>query len=98
MTSSETVVHTSNATGYLAQLCKHFVHKIKVTPYPNGASFRFRNGVAVVSVVGEGLSLLVKADTAEQRQEVEHILGSHLERFAFREGLAVIWSEQQNLN
>ena len=91
--SSQTTLITSKADGYVAQLAKHFGHKIVVEQRADAVVFHFSAGTARAQAEGDLLRLSVQAETLEQLQEVEQILGSHLERFAFREDLRVIWSE-----
>lgn len=89
--TSELKLTTPKAENYVLQLSKHFGHKITVEDHDGVAVFFFKDGQGRASAEGETLTLTVVSDTAEQRQNVERILGSHLERFAFREDLRVVW-------
>ncbi len=88
---STTVVETQKASAYLTQLSKHFAHKVKVEQSNESVRFIFKLGVASVRVSGTILILGAEATTDEDLAQVETILGSHLERFAFRENVSVIW-------
>lgn len=89
---SKTAVHTPKAAGYLAQLCKHFGHKIDVEQDADGAVFHFKDGLARGAAENSVLTLRVEAETEPKLRNLEHIVGSHLERFAFRENLRVTWN------
>lgn len=89
---SKTAIHTPKAAGYLAQLCKHFGHKTEVEQDAEGAVFHFSDGLARVNSESSVLNLRVEAETAPKLRNLEHIVGSHLERFAFRENLRVTWN------
>lgn len=91
--SSKTTVSTPKAAGYVAQLAKHFGHKIDVEQKAGAVVFHFSAGTAQARADGKLLQLNAEAETFEHLHEVEQILGSHLERFAFREDLRVIWPE-----
>lgn len=46
---------------------------------------------------GDALLLRVKAESPEKIRKIEDIIGSHLERFAFREDLRVVWPENPSV-
>ncbi len=91
--SSQTTLSTPKADGYVTQLCKHFGHKIEVENSDGAAVFHFSSGTARAQAEGDLLTLSAQAETVAKLREVEEILGAHLERFAFREDLRVIWPE-----
>jgi hypothetical protein len=95
--SSKTTLSTAKASGYVAQLGKHFGHKIEVEQTSDGTVFHFSAGTARAQAQGDLLHLSAQADTAENLHKVETILGSHLERFAFREDLRVAWPENPSV-
>lgn len=72
---------------YIAQLCKHFAHKIEVeydetkgkAAMPTGpANFEARDGVLYIEV---------SAEDPQKLPQAKYIIEDHLVRFAFREGL-----------
>ena len=91
-----TTTHVITGAGekYLAQLCKHFGHKIDVEQTETQAIFHFGAGQATVRITDRGLELGAQASTAAGLEKVQSILGSHLERFSFRENLVVTWPGQ----
>ena len=92
MTQSTSQVHTPKASQYLQQLCKHFGHKVPVEfdtvrgtiGLPFGTcELEARDGFLTMSVEGEDAGKL------------EQVIGSHLERFGFRETLTVTWDRHK---
>ena len=89
MTQSISHVRTAKASQYLQQLCKHFGHKVPVEFDELDGSISLPFGTCVLQARGEELVLTVEgADTGK----LEQVIGNHLERFAFRESLNVIWN------
>lgn len=88
------VVATAKASGYLQQLCKHFGHKIPASfdASEGRVTFPFGDCALAVSPAGDSLTLRVSAATAEDLERLQEVVGGHLERFAFREGLQVAWT------
>lgn len=84
-------VATPKASGYLAQLSKHFGHKIDVLQTADETIFTFSDGRVSAHVKDDALVFAASAETDTQLRKVEQIIGSHLERFAFRENLVVTW-------
>ena len=95
---STTTIETQKASVYLTQLSKHFSHKVKVEQRDESVLFVFKLGVASVRVNGTTLMLGAEAKTDEDLLQVETILGSHLERFAFRENISVVWPRDTQLS
>lgn len=88
---STTTVTTQKASGYLQQLCKHFGHKIEVVFSAEKGSLTFGTCHAELEAQPEGLVMRVFAENQEDIAKMQHVLGSHLERFAFREDLKFEW-------
>ena len=87
------VVATDKASGYLRQLCRHFGHKAAAQFDATDGSIAFPFGSCTISALPAGrLTLRVAASTAEDLERVKDVVGGHLERFAFREGLRVEWT------
>lgn len=89
--TATTHVQTPKATGYLGQLCNHFGHKISVDRSEDTAVFHFADGLVTAQADGNTLVFDAQAETSAQLEKIEQIIGSHLERFAFRENLTVTW-------
>ena len=78
---------------YAKQLISHLGRKVPFTGDAITAPATAGIGGATAGiVVGEGvLTLWAAGDDEESVARVEHVLGSHLERFAQREALTVRW-------
>ncbi|MDH2326777.1 DUF2218 domain-containing protein [Cereibacter sp. SYSU M97828] len=87
MTISTATVPTTKSSAYLQQLCKHFGHKIPVEFTPDRGRITFEMGVAELEAAEDALILRVTGDL----DRMEAVIASHLERFAFREELKVVW-------
>lgn len=89
-------LQTPHAARYLGQLCKHFAHKVAVD-WEEGAStgrIAFSVGTAHLQADAAALTLRAEAPDAAGLAQVESVLWSHLERFAFREApQAPAWGE-----
>jgi hypothetical protein len=90
--TSDTVIQTAKAGGYLQQLCKHFSHKIDVKFSREAGWIKFDFGCANLTADGDILKITVNADSLEDLDRLKHVLSSHLERFAFREDFQINWS------
>ncbi len=94
MSLSQSISHvqTPKAEQYLQQLCKHFGHKVPVTFNAQQGSITLPFGHCQLSVQDGVLTLAV---SGEDRGKLEQVIGSHLERFAFRENLTVTWNAER---
>lgn len=88
MTVSTATVPTAKPSSYLQQLCKHFGHKIPVEFTSDQGRITFEMGVAELEAAEDALILRVTGDL----DRMESVIASHLERFAFREELKVVWT------
>ncbi|MBQ1541899.1 DUF2218 domain-containing protein [Caulobacter sp. CCUG 60055] len=76
---------------YLQQLCKHFAHKLPVEFTPDLGRISFPTGVCYLAAEGSMLRLNVLARNEMELVQLEDVVARHLERFAFREPLAIQW-------
>jgi hypothetical protein len=90
---STTAIETPRASVYLKQLCRHFGHRLETTFDDNDGRISFAFGACELHAGDDRLELTAIADDREARERVESVVGSHLERFAFREELRVTWPE-----
>lgn len=82
---------TERASGYLQQLCKHFAHKIEVQFDPEAGLIQFPFGQCNLNANQGVLDLTVTAETQSDLTKACRVIGSHLERFAFRENPKIDW-------
>jgi hypothetical protein len=86
-------VPTATPARYAKQLVSHLGRKISFTAADDGTSWEAAFGSASARVaIGDGVLVLEAHATDEPTlTQVEHVLGSHLERFARRDPLTVTW-------
>jgi len=84
-------IPTKAALRYLGQLCKHFGHKVPASLEGDHGWIAFDFGRCHLAASDDELSLHNQATTPEALQRLENVIASHLERFAFRETLAIAW-------
>jgi hypothetical protein len=87
-------VATKSALRYLGQLCKHFGHKVPSSLDGDHGWIAFDFGRCHLAASNEELSLHNTAASVEALQRLEEVIARHLERFAFRETLAITWQRE----
>jgi hypothetical protein len=89
---AEARVPTEHAGRYLVQLCKHFGHRVPASFDDGAGRVEFPDGV--VDFEAEGGVLVMRVSAAEPAgvERLSGVLSRHLERFAFRESLEVVWA------
>lgn len=92
--SSEARVATAVPRRYLAQLCKHFGHKLPVTFDEGHGRIEFPAGPCELAAAADSGSLLmrVSADDEAALAKLEEVVARYLERFAFREKPEIRWT------
>src|SRR4051794_3377530 len=89
--TSRADVPTDAAARYAKQLLSHLGRRVTWTTAGDTSTAQIAGGTGRV-VVGDGvLTLIAEAADTETLTRVRHVLGSHLERFAQRQGLQVSW-------
>ncbi|MEI9986365.1 MAG: DUF2218 domain-containing protein, partial [Aliidongia sp.] len=91
MPISEARIETAHSQRYLGQLCKHFGHRIPATYTDDSGRIEFPSGICSLSAAPGLLVLRTEAQDDLARRLLEGVVGSHLERFAFRETLEIVW-------
>ena len=86
-------VPTAQASKYLQQLCKHFAHKLPAQYDEHAGTLDFPAGRATLKAENGLLKLHVEAKDEAGVKSLEDVVARHLERFAFRETLAIVWTE-----
>lgn len=92
MSASVAAVATPLARRYMGQLCKHFAHRLPVELAEDSGSIGFPMGTC--TLVAEPERLVLRAEAADEagRAQLEGVVARHLERFAFRAPLSVVWT------
>ncbi len=94
MKTSSTTIKTTEGSSYIRKLCKHFVHKIKVTYDEKEGSAEFPFGRALMTADSETLRFDISSDSFEGISRIKYALVTHLEKFAFRENLEIVWKDE----
>ena len=85
-------VVTDAPARYAKQLVSHLGRKVEFSTDGDTSTAEIGGATAQV-VVGDGVLTLLAAGAQEESvARVEHVLGSHLERFAQRSELTVTWT------
>ncbi len=92
---AESHVRSDKAASYLAQLCKHFGHKVPAVFDQTSGHVSFEPGTCRMQVAGDLLSMRCEADNQANLRKVMGVIEVHLKRFAWRETLDMSWTEQE---
>lgn len=90
MKHSKLHLSTEHASRYLQQLAKHFGHKVPVTFTPVEGEVTLPFGTCAMTATDEALSITVVGEPRDIAR-LEHFVGDHLTRFAFRENPTLTW-------
>lgn len=97
MPTTYTEIKTQSAHKYVAQLCKHFAHKVESTfSIDNDAKTAegltmFSMGKVVFTAKNDVLKVAANVDSLEACKAVHGVFDSHIVKFAFREELEYEW-------
>jgi hypothetical protein len=83
--TAEAFWETGSAPRYMTQLCKHFAHKLPVTLNERDGQIVFSAGTCDVLAEETGLRMRVSAEDETSLHQVQSVVISHLQRFAFRD-------------
>jgi hypothetical protein len=85
-------VPTGRASHYIKVLCRHFEHKVPAEFNDERGDVNFPFGKCQLLAQPEALVLQVDAEDEENFERVKAVVGSHLEKFAYRgETITVDW-------
>jgi hypothetical protein len=92
--SSEARVPTAVPRRYLAQLCKHFQHKLPVTFDEGHGRIEFAAGRCELDAEAASGILVMRVVAGDEPDlaRLEDVVARHLVRFAFREKPEVRWT------
>lgn len=86
-------VATETPARYAKQLASHLGRKAEIRDEAEGPRVILEVGSCLLVAGEHALELRARSETADGLERVQQVLGSHLERFGQREGLAVDWAE-----
>ncbi|WP_091412175.1 DUF2218 domain-containing protein [Friedmanniella luteola] len=90
--TARAAVATSVGERYAKQLASHLGHKAEVREEAEGRRVVLGDGSCLLVPGGAGLELRAEASSPESLAGVQHVVGSHLERFGRRDALVVVWT------
>jgi hypothetical protein len=93
--SSVATVQTATPERYAKQLASHLGHKLEVRPEEAGDRLVFGAGSCLLEPRADVLVLSAVADDPDALEQVQRVVGSHLERFGQRNELTVSWEASQ---
>lgn len=93
MMIAECRVETASASKYIAQLCKHFAHKITVEYDATKGRADFPWGVCRMSAEDGVLALRCEGQDDTGLGRVKAVVEDHLVRFAWREKPSLNWTD-----
>lgn len=93
MPKASSAFRTERASRYIAQMCKHFAHKVEAEHDETTGRIALPTGPALMEARDGELHFTVETDDAAELDRAKHIIESHIVRFAFRDKLESLdWS------
>ncbi|WP_027897491.1 DUF2218 domain-containing protein [Zestomonas thermotolerans] len=89
--SATSHVATATPARYIARLCRHFAHRLPVQFDDCHGRIQFDFGLCLLQADDRGLALRVDAPDGQALAKLKHIVGTHFERFAWRDQLNLEW-------
>lgn len=89
---ANTTFPTTNASRYLGTLCKHFGHKMPARFDAHEGEIDFPFGRCLMNADDSALRISATASDQAELDRLTGVIGSHLERFAFREAPTIVWT------
>ncbi len=86
-------IETAQASKYLQQLCKHFLHKLPASFDATAGQIGFPAGETRLTADAQELAISLAAASDDDLVRLKDVVARHLERFAFRETLRIEWRE-----
>lgn len=89
--ASTAEIATPQAGRYLAQLCRHFQHKLPVTLDDAAGHIAFSIGDCRLRAEDGRLTLSLDSPDEARLLQLQDVVARHLLRFAFRETMQIVW-------
>ena len=95
MLTTHADVATQNAAKYLTQLSKHWSHRFPDLTYSaDRADIPLPGGPCVLEARDGSLAITVRSSSESDLARMEQVVAEHLQRFAHREPLDIVWSRE----
>jgi len=95
--TSRAEVLTDAPARYAKQLLAHLGRKLEFTTQGSTSTTTIGKATGQLIVGERALTMIATGVDAQSLARVEHVLGSHLERFGQRNGLIVTWTRDTGL-
>ena len=91
MKLSRAEVPTANAVSLLQQVCRHWAHRFPVEFDDTHGKITLPEAYVTLMSAPAALSVYLEVNSAADQHSTEQVVAEHLQRFGFRETLAVSW-------
>ncbi|WP_346796426.1 DUF2218 domain-containing protein [Halomonas sp. Bachu 37] len=91
MPLSRAEIATPSAEKLVNRLCKHWEHKLEVTREGREARIQFEEGLCLLHAEPETLVVAIETLEEDSLDQLEGVVGRHLERMAGDEELVIVW-------
>ncbi len=88
---------TERASRYLKALCHHFGRKVSAECSEEEGWVEFPIGRCELKASDSELVISLKAENQSKLKQLENIVGSHVDRFAFRENPNLVWGSPNSI-
>ena len=85
---------TLKAISYLKKFCRHFAYKLPTKFDHTDGYVDFPFGDCWLRIKGNVITIRLEAETSDSLAKMEGVVGSHMERFAFRDEVKLSWVRQ----
>lgn len=93
--TAEALIETTKGSKYLKWVCGHFKIKVPAEFDDTWGKVQFPFGCCEMHAKPDALLIRVQADDAESFERVKFVVGDHLERFARKDDVRVVWADQE---
>lgn len=87
-------ISSTKAGQYLAQLCKHFAHKIPAEHDGSQGRIDFTSGRCRLEATANELLVTCEAETVVDLDQVKMIVADHIVRFGWRDKIELSWTDE----
>jgi hypothetical protein len=85
---------TLKAVAYLKKFCRHFAHKLTAEFDDSHGHIDFPFGDCRLQSSENLLTFTVEAESEESLEKMQAVVAGHMERFAFRDEISLVWERQ----
>ena len=94
MLIAQSSFETLKAVAYLKKFCRHFAYKLATEFDDSHGRVDFPFGDCRLQSSENVLTFTVEAETEEALEKMQSVVAGHMERFAFRDEISLVWVRQ----